>query len=106
LVVFTIFIITQNLLFIISTAEFAAHVGHDVQEGCGCQKGNCFDLHNQGKKGRAKYRTHCYSDLTYFPFRKAGEERVVSQSGAGYMSGKEKLDQEIPLPVCQKLKNG
>ena len=44
------------------------------------------------------HSTHVYSDPTYFPFRKKGEERVVTLSGASYMSGKEKLDQEIPIP--------
>ena len=48
--------------------------------------------------GRIIYSTHTHSDPTYFPFRKAGEERVVSLSGASYMSGKEKLDREIPIP--------
>ncbi len=44
------------------------------------------------------YRTNVYSDLTYFPFRKSGEEREVALSGASYMSGKEKFDQEMPSP--------
>ena len=49
-------------------------------------------------RGRIVYSTNFHSDPTYFPFRKTGEERVVSLSGGVYMSGKEKHDQEIPLP--------
>ena len=44
------------------------------------------------------YSTNTYSDPTYFPFRKSGEGRVVFLSGASYMSGKEELDREIPIP--------
>ena len=56
--------------------------------------------------GRIIYSTHTHSDPTYFPFRKAGEERVVSLSGASYMSGKEKLDREIPItPEIKELAN-
>jgi hypothetical protein len=44
--------------------------------------------------------------LTYFPFRKAGDEQVVFLSGASYMSGKEKLDREIPItPEIKELAN-
>ncbi len=45
---------------------------------------------------------HCHSDPTYFPFRKTEEERGVSLSGAGYMSGKEKL---IIPPEIEKWVN-
>ena len=38
-----------------------------------------------------------FSDPTYFPFRKAGEERVVSLSGASYMPGNENLDREMSI---------
>ncbi len=48
--------------------------------------------------GRIIYSTHTHADHTYFPFRKAGEEQVVSLSGASHMSGNEKLDSEIPIP--------
>ncbi len=36
--------------------------------------------------------------LTHQFIRKRREERVVSLSGAMYLSGKEKLDQDIPIP--------
>ena len=50
--------------------------------------------------GQIMYSTNVYSDLTYFPFRKKGEERVTTLSGGIFMSGKDKesLEQEIPLP--------
>jgi hypothetical protein len=41
---------------------------------------------------------HVHSDPRHFPFQRRGEEQAVSLSGANYMSGKEELDQEIPLP--------
>jgi hypothetical protein len=44
------------------------------------------------------FSAHGWSDPSFFPFRKRVEVRVVSLSGAIYMSGKEKLDQEIPIP--------
>jgi hypothetical protein len=44
------------------------------------------------------FSAHGWSDPLIFPFRKRGDERVVSLPGAMYMSGKEKLDQEIPIP--------
>jgi hypothetical protein len=44
------------------------------------------------------FSAHGWCDPTSFPFRKRGEERVVSLSGAMYMSAKGKLDQEIPIP--------
>jgi hypothetical protein len=79
-------------------AQATVYIAHCFQEGHKCLKGYSFDFRNKGKKGRVMYSTHCHADPTYFPFRKAGEERVVSLSGAGNMSGKETLDQEIPLP--------
>jgi hypothetical protein len=69
-----------------------------VSEGRKCIKGYTFNFSNKGHKGILLYSTSVYSDPTYFPFRKRGEERVLSLSGASYMSGKEKLDQEIPIP--------
>jgi len=39
-----------------------------------------------------------YFGHAYFPFRKRGEERVLSLSGASFLSGREKLYQEIPIP--------
>ncbi len=54
--------------------------------------------HTKNQRGRIVYSNHVHSDSTYFPFRRSGKERVVLLSGANYMSGKEELDQEIPLP--------
>ncbi len=68
-------------------AHATVYLGHGVQEGRKCLKGYSFDL-----KWEESFTVHTHSDPTYFPFRKAGEERVVSLSGASYMSGKEKLD--------------
>ena len=79
-------------------AQATVYLGHGSHEGRKCVKGYSFDFRNKGHKGRIMYSTNVYSDPTYFPFRKSGEERVVSLSGASYMSGKEKLDQEIPIP--------
>ena len=73
-------------------------LGHGFLEGRKCIKGYSFDFGNKGHRGRIMYSTNVYSDPTYFPFRNKGEERVVSLSGASYMSGKDKLDQEIPIP--------
>ncbi len=63
-------------------------------------KGYTFDFRIKSQRGRIVYSNHVHSDPTYFPFltRRRGEERGVSLSGANYMSGKEELDQEIPLP--------
>ena len=44
------------------------------------------------------YSTHTYLDPTYFPFKNAGEERVVSLSGASCMSEKKALDRDTPIP--------
>ncbi len=44
------------------------------------------------------FSAHGWSDLSFFPFKKRGEERVISLSGAMYMSGGKKLDQEISTP--------
>ena len=46
------------------------------------------------------YSTNVYSDPSYFPFIKKGEERVTSLSEGIFMSVKDKesLEQEIPLP--------
>ena len=79
-------------------AQATVYLGQGLHEGRKCHKGYTFDFSNKGYRGRVMYSTNVYSDPTYFPFRKKGEERVVSLSGAKYMSGKEQLDQEIPLP--------
>jgi hypothetical protein len=80
------------------------YLGHGFHEGRKCVKDYSFDFRNKGHKGRIMYSTNVYSDPTYFPYRKSGEERVVSLSGASYMSGKEKLDQRYQFR--QKSKNG
>jgi hypothetical protein len=79
-------------------AQAAIYLGHGSSEGRKCIKGYTFNFSNTGYKGHILYSNSVYSDPTYFPFRKRGEERVLSLSGASYMSGKEKLDQEIPIP--------
>jgi hypothetical protein len=79
-------------------AQATVYLGHGFLEGRKCVKGYSFDFRNKGHRGRIMYSTNVYSDPTYFPFRNKGEERVVSLSGASYMSGKDKLDQEIPIP--------
>jgi hypothetical protein len=81
-----------------SRALATVYLGQGILEGRKCHKGYTFDFRKKGLRGRIVYSTNFYSDPTYFPFRKTGEERVVSLSGGVYMSGKEKLDQEIPLP--------
>ncbi len=79
-------------------AQAAIYLGHGSSEGRKCIKGYTFNFSNKSHKGIILHSTSVYSDPTYFPFRKRGEERVLSLSGASYMSGKEKLDQEIPIP--------
>ena len=81
-----------------SRALATVYLGQGILEGRKCHKGYTFDFRKKGLRGRIVYSTNFHSDPTYFPFRKTGEERVVSLSGGVYMSGKEKLDQEIPLP--------
>jgi hypothetical protein len=49
-------------------------------------------------KGRIIYSTNVWTDPTFFPFRKRGEERATSLSEGVFMSGKEQSDQEIPIP--------
>ena len=79
-------------------AQATVYLGHGFHEGRKCLKGYSFDFKNKGHSGRIMYSTNTYSDATYFPFRKVGEGRVVSLSGASYMSRKEELDWEIPIP--------
>ena len=69
-------------------------MGHGYLEGQKCVKGFTVDFKNKGKIGTMPFSTSYWADTTFFPFRKTGEERVVG----GYMSGKEKFQQEIPLP--------
>ena len=80
-------------------AQATVYLGHGFHEGRKCLKGYSF---NFGKKGLGQimYSPNVYSDPTYFPFRKKGEERVTTLSRGKFMSGKEKesLEQEIPLP--------
>ena len=79
-------------------AQATVYVGHGYAEGRKCLKGYSFDYSNKGHRGHIMFSAHGWSDPSFFPFRKRGEEKVVSLSGAMYMSGKEKLDQEIPIP--------
>ncbi len=44
------------------------------------------------------YHWRSAGDTKQARFGKRGEARLLSLSGAGDMSGKEKLDQEIPIP--------
>ena len=79
-------------------AQASVYIGNGLNEGRKCIKGYTFDFRHKNYRGRIVYSNHVHSDPTYFPFRRSGEERVVSLSGANYMSGKEELDQEISLP--------
>jgi hypothetical protein len=79
-------------------AQATVYVGHEHAEGHKCLKGDSFDYSNKEQRGHIMFSSHGWSDPSFSPFRKRGEEKVVSLSGASYMSGKEKLDQEIPSP--------
>ena len=81
-------------------AQATVYLGHGFNEGRKCLKGYSFNFGKKGFYGQIMYSVNVHSDPTYFPFRKKGEERVTSLSGATFMSGKDKglLDQEIPLP--------
>jgi hypothetical protein len=79
-------------------AQATVYLGRSVLEGRKCFKGYSFNFKNKGHRGRIMYNPHTYSNPTYFPLLNTGEDRVVSLSGATYMSGKEELDREIPIP--------
>ncbi len=85
-------------------AQAAVYLGQGVSEGRKCVKGYSFNYSNRGHKGRIIYSTNVWTYPTFFPFRKRGEERVTSLSGGVFMSGKEQLDQEIPIPP--EIENG
>jgi hypothetical protein len=61
-------------------------------------KGHSFDYSNKGHRGHTICSALGCSDPSFFSFRKRGEERVISLSGAIYMSGRKKPDQEIHIP--------
>ncbi len=80
------------------SAQATVYVGHGHAEGRKCLNGYSFDCSNKGHRGHITFSAYGWSDPSFFPFRRRGEERVVSLSGAMYTSEKEKLDQEIPIP--------
>ena len=62
--------------------------------------GYTIDFKNKSRMRKRVHSTQYWADPTFFPFRKAGEERVMSLSDGFYLSGKEEFEQDIPLPPC------
>ena len=58
--------------------------------------GYSIDFSNKGHIGRLVHSTQFWVDPTFVPFRKAGEERVMSLSSGKYLSAKEEFEQERP----------
>ena len=62
-------------------------------------EGYIFNFNRKAYIGKLVHTTSFHADPTYFPFRKKGEERVISLSGGNYMAGKPAAeDDELPLP--------
>ena len=75
-------------------------IGPGETEGRKGVIGYTFDFRNKGRKGRVVYSSQFWSDPTFFPFRNAGEERVTSLSCGVFLSGKETIKAELPVPDC------
>ncbi len=87
---------------VVADWKFDPRAGACVYLGSGelDRLGYTIDFKNKGRMGKVVHSTQYWADPTYFPFRKAGEERVTSLSIGSYLSGKEAFQQEIPLPPC------
>ncbi len=81
-------------------AGACVYLGSGELDGRKCVLGYTIDFKNKGRMGKVVHSTQYWADPTFFPFRKAGEERVTSLSIGSYLSGKGEFQQEIPLPPC------
>ena len=81
-------------------AQATVYVGQGILEGQKCHKGYTIDFKNKGMIGKILTSTNFHADLTYFPFRPRGQERVISLSGGSYLQGKDSTPEvdELPLP--------
>jgi hypothetical protein len=81
-------------------AGACVYVGTGTPEGRKGVIGYTIDFKNKGKRGRLVYTSQYWPDSTFFPYRKAGQERITTLSCGEFLSGKEEIMTELKLPDC------
>ncbi len=81
-------------------AGACVYLGTGKLDGRKCALGYTIHFKHKDRMAKLVQSTHYWTDPNFIPFRKAGEERITSLSFGTYMSGKEVLQQKIPLPPC------